>query len=183
MISIWVMLLAPWRTAVPTQSEPVSPPPITTTCLPRASIRFSGGRSMPCSTRFCMPSNSKAKCTPGSSRPGTGRSRGTSAPMARHTASYSPMSPSIGRSFPTAAPVLNTMPSCSIRRMRRSTIFLLNLKFGIPKRSSPPGSSSFSYTVTVYPLRFNRLAAASPAGPLPTTATFRPLRTGATGLT
>ena len=31
--SSWVTLRAPWRFAVPTQSEPVSPPPMTTTFL------------------------------------------------------------------------------------------------------------------------------------------------------
>ena len=38
MISSWVTETAPWRKAVPMQSEPVSPPPITTTCLPLARI-------------------------------------------------------------------------------------------------------------------------------------------------
>jgi hypothetical protein len=37
MISSWVTEAAPWRFEVPTQSEPVSPPPITTTCLPLAT--------------------------------------------------------------------------------------------------------------------------------------------------
>ena len=36
--SIWVTDAAPWRWAVPTQSAPVSPPPMTTTCLPEASM-------------------------------------------------------------------------------------------------------------------------------------------------
>ena len=36
MISSWVTEAAPWRFEVPTQSEPVSPPPITMTCLPLA---------------------------------------------------------------------------------------------------------------------------------------------------
>src|SRR5690606_4249504 len=36
--SNWVTEAAPWRLLVPTQSEPVSPPPITTTCLPLASV-------------------------------------------------------------------------------------------------------------------------------------------------
>ena len=35
--SNWVTLAAPWRLLVPTQSEPVSPPPITMTCLPSAA--------------------------------------------------------------------------------------------------------------------------------------------------
>src|SRR3546814_5363674 len=38
MISSWVTDAAPWRFEVPTQSDPVSPPPITTTCLPVAVI-------------------------------------------------------------------------------------------------------------------------------------------------
>src|SRR6185437_10510164 len=36
--SNWVIAAAPCRLAVPTQSEPVSPPPITTTCLSLARI-------------------------------------------------------------------------------------------------------------------------------------------------
>ena len=42
-ISICVTLLAPWRMDVPTQSEPVSPPPIITTFLPVARILSSSG--------------------------------------------------------------------------------------------------------------------------------------------
>ena len=42
MISIWVIEAAPWRPEVPMQSEPVSPPPMTTTCLPLALIAPSG---------------------------------------------------------------------------------------------------------------------------------------------
>ena len=38
MSSNWVTLFAPWRLLVPTQSLPVSPPPMTTTCLPSARI-------------------------------------------------------------------------------------------------------------------------------------------------
>ena len=38
MISNLVTDSAPWRIEVPMQSEPVSPPPITTTCLPPARI-------------------------------------------------------------------------------------------------------------------------------------------------
>ena len=38
MISSCVTETAPWRKAVPMQSEPVSPPPITTTYLPSARI-------------------------------------------------------------------------------------------------------------------------------------------------
>ena len=40
MISIWVTERAPWRFEVPMQSEPVSPPPMTTTCLPLGEDRL-----------------------------------------------------------------------------------------------------------------------------------------------
>ena len=53
---------------------------------------------------------------------------------------------------------------------------LCNLKLGIPNLSKPPIYSSFSNTVTSYPRLFSWLAAASPAGPEPMTATFLPLR-------
>ena len=50
------------------------------------------------------------------------------------------------------------------------------LKSGTPKRSSPPPASSRSKTVTRCPARLSCCAAASPAGPEPTTATERPVR-------
>src|SRR5271165_3089769 len=46
-ISSWVINAAPWRTDVPMQSDPVSPPPITTTCLPAAVI-------VPCGAAFAV---------------------------------------------------------------------------------------------------------------------------------
>ena len=86
-ISIWVTEAAPWRLEVPMQSEPVSPPPMTTTCLSPARI----GRTLPSGSsltrRFCCGRNSMAKWMPSSSRPGMGRSRGFSAPPASTTAS------------------------------------------------------------------------------------------------
>ena len=45
-----VTLSAPWRCAVPMQSAPVSPPPMTTTCLPNAEI--CSGISSPATARF-----------------------------------------------------------------------------------------------------------------------------------
>ena len=42
MISKFVTESAPWRIEVPMQSEPVSPPPMTTTCLPPARIGSPG---------------------------------------------------------------------------------------------------------------------------------------------
>lgn len=85
MISSWVTEAAPWRWAVPTQSAPVSPPPMTTTCLPWAVIGETV-RSPSC-TLLASGRYSMAKCTPFSSRPGTGRSRETVAPAAMTTAS------------------------------------------------------------------------------------------------
>ena len=61
MISKLVTDTAPWRIEVPMQSEPVSPPPITTTFLPVARI----GSTLPCGSlltrRFCCGRKSMAK--------------------------------------------------------------------------------------------------------------------------
>ncbi len=60
------------------QSEPVSPPPITTTCLPPArigSLPSLGSCGSPLTRRFCCGRKSMAKWMPSSSRPGIGRSR------------------------------------------------------------------------------------------------------------
>ena len=55
---------------------------------------------------------------------------------------------------------------------------------GTPKRISPPGPSSRSYTVTLWPQRFSSAATAIPAGPAPTTATVLPVRrSGGDGVT
>ena len=176
-ISICITLFAPWRMAVPTQSEPVSPPPITMTLLSFAVILSLSGTDTPEFTRFCCWRSSSAKCTPFSSRPSTGRSLGCSAPIQRHTASKSLSRASAVTSTPAFMPVLNSTPSSCISFMRRSITFLLSLKSGMPKRRSPPGFSFFSNTVTVCPAWFRQSAAARPEGPLPITATFLPLLT------
>ena len=90
MISSWVTEAAPWRLEVPMQSEPVSPPPITTTCLPLAvSVPFGAALASgsPATRLFCWVRKSMAKWMPSSSRPSTGRSRGASAPPDSTTAS------------------------------------------------------------------------------------------------
>ena len=56
MISIWVIEAAPWRAEVPIQSDPVSPPPTTMTCLPLALIAPAGAAtvsSSPAPRLFC----------------------------------------------------------------------------------------------------------------------------------
>ncbi len=88
MISSWVTESAPWRIEVPMQSEPVSPPPITTTCLPSARIgsvverRLLARRGGSAAAGNPWRSGCRAR-----SRPGIGRSRGFSAPPASSTAS------------------------------------------------------------------------------------------------
>ncbi len=85
--SICVTEAAPSRCELPTQSAPVSPPPITITCLPAAVIGEAPSPS-PATQRLRPSRYSIAKCTPSSSRPGTGRSRGTREPVAITTASW-----------------------------------------------------------------------------------------------
>ena len=86
MISSWVTEAAPWRSAVPRQSAPVSPPPMMTTCLPSALI---GGRCRsPSCTRLAGTRYSIARWMPARSRPGAGRSRPRVDPPASSTASY-----------------------------------------------------------------------------------------------
>ena len=67
------------------------------------------------------------------------------------------------------------MPSSFICRIRRSSTAFSILNSGMPYRSSPPGSSARSNTATVWPARVSCWAAASPAGPEPTTATVLPV--------
>ena len=140
--SICVTLAAPWRLAVPTQSAPVSPPPMTTTCLPLALIGFFAS---PATSWFCAISHSSAKYTPLSSRPGTGKSRGVSEPMESTTASNCSFNssgemnscavlatPLTNSLLPTVVLVLNVTPSAAICAMRRSMTCFSSLKSGIP---------------------------------------------------
>src|SRR6476661_245471 len=121
---------------------------------------------------------------PSSSRPGIGRSRASVAPPARTTASNCSRSASAVMSTPTLTPVLKTVPSEFIWSRRRSMCRFSILNSGMPYRRSPPMRSARSNTVTMCPARVSCCAAARPAGPEPTTATFLPVeRVGCTGLT
>ena len=87
MISSLVTETAPWRSAVPMQSEPVSPPPMTTTCFPLARMGCaspSGYAATAGSAAARIPLRSECR---GGSRPGIGSSRLFSAPPASATAS------------------------------------------------------------------------------------------------
>ena len=97
MISSWVTDSAPWRIEVPMQSDPVSPPPMTMTCLPPARIGMTLPSGSSLTRRFCCGRNSMAKWMPSSSRPGIGRSRGFSAPPESAMASCRSRSSVIGK--------------------------------------------------------------------------------------
>ena len=61
MISNCVTLFAPWRNDVPMQSDPVSPPPMTMTCLPAAEIScVFGNCASPATRLFCWGKKSMA---------------------------------------------------------------------------------------------------------------------------
>mmetsp|Transcript_20311 Transcript_20311/g.32784 ORF Transcript_20311/g.32784 Transcript_20311/m.32784 type:complete len:277 (+) Transcript_20311:902-1732(+) len=180
------MLLHRWRMLVPMQSVPVSPPPMTTTSLPSADTKLSSQPlcrlpSLVSSSRFWfLVRNSIAKCTPWSSRPGIGRSRGWVDPMVSTRASLAERRSLTSTSTPTLAPVTNSMPSSRSSCTRRSTVSFSSFMLGMPYMSRPPTRSARSYTVTLWPIWLSWSAAARPAGPLPTTATLMPVRKGGT---
>ncbi len=60
--------------------------------------------------------------------------------------------------------------------VRRWTTPLSSFMFGMPYISRPPTRPARSKTVTWWPARLSWSAAASPAGPLPITATVNPVR-------
>mmetsp|Transcript_7711 Transcript_7711/g.15991 ORF Transcript_7711/g.15991 Transcript_7711/m.15991 type:complete len:203 (-) Transcript_7711:841-1449(-) len=120
---------------------------------------------------------------PSRSRPSIGRSRGRVEPTASTTASCSSTS-SLGATLsPTLALTTKRTPSAAIRSTRRCTTSVLSVfMLGTPYIIRPPMRSERSYTVTVWPILLSWSAAAMPAGPLPTIATFLPVRsTGGLG--
>jgi hypothetical protein len=77
---------------------------------------------------------------------------------------------------PTCELATNSTPSSVSSSIRRSTIALSSFIAGMPYIMRPPKRSSRSCTLTWWPRRLSRAAAARPAGPEPTTATRLPLR-------
>src|SRR5215469_12359868 len=116
---------------------------------------------------------------PASSEPSTGSPRGTVAPQAKTIAAYPARSSAAVTSRPASTQHRNSVPSASIWMRRRSRCLFSILNSGIPYRSRPPGASARSNTVTACPALVSCWAAASPAGPDPITATFRPAATAA----
>mmetsp|Transcript_69333 Transcript_69333/g.160622 ORF Transcript_69333/g.160622 Transcript_69333/m.160622 type:complete len:275 (+) Transcript_69333:369-1193(+) len=193
--SRFTMLLAPWRTDVPMQSLPVSPPPMMMTLLSRASMGgfwlLSLASRHPPSTfpvsriALVFPcKNSMAKCTPLNCLPGTWpMSRANVAPVASSTASLSASSfCAVGPpSLPTAPALPHTKvtPSLAMTFVLRSTTSTLSaFMFGTPYIMRPPKRSERSYTVTQWPILLSSSAAARPDGPEPTMATRLPVRAG-----
>ena len=172
-ISSCVTDSAPCLMDVPIQSEPVSPPPITTTFLLVASISLVvvGTPSLE-TLLFCCGKNSIAKWTPSKSLPSTGKSLGCSEPPERTIASYSSSKSSIEISTPILIPYLKIVPSPSSWLMRLSITCFSILKSGIPYLNNPPALLFFSKTVTSWPALVSCWAQASPAGPAPIIATF-----------
>ncbi len=130
MISSWVTEAAPWRSAVPRQSAPVSPPPMTMTCLPLALIGES--TKSPSCTLLASGRYSIAWWMPLSSRPGTGRSRAVVAPAATTTASKRSRSCWPLMSSPALTPVRKRVPSARICSMRRLMWRFSILNSGMP---------------------------------------------------
>ena len=76
----------PWRIEVPTQSFPVSPPPMTMTRFPLAEINFSVGQNPnPAGSWWSLSKSLRQNRYPLASRPGTLMSLGLEAPQARTT--------------------------------------------------------------------------------------------------
>src|SRR5262245_38176596 len=90
-ISKFTRLVQPWRSDVPIQSVPVSPPPITSTFFPLAEMYFPSARLLSHRLLVFAVRNSIAKWMPFRFRPGhlAVKSLGLVAPVAKRTASFS----------------------------------------------------------------------------------------------
>ena len=140
--SKWVTEAAPWRFEVPTQSEPVSPPPMTTTCLPFAHRSATPRRPRrACSAAAGIPSRNGRRR--GRARESAGRAalrrrpkarphRNRPATLRRQHVFASFGTPLPGGALPTQTPPRNSTPSARICSRRRSITRFSSLKSGIP---------------------------------------------------
>ena len=101
----------PCLIAVPTQSVPVSPPPIIITFFPAAKISFPLLKLEPVILFVLLVKYSTAKWMLAKFLPGTFKSLGFDAPTVTITASFSFASLSKLISFPTLTQVLKIIPS------------------------------------------------------------------------
>ena len=141
------------------QSVPVSPPPITITFFPRASI-YCLSVQLESSKLFVLRKRkSIAKCTPSPCLPGISRSLGTVAPVASSMQSLDSSKflkdSELGPEPPTSLFVTKLYSLFHEFFTRLSTIDLSSFILGMPYIKSPPIRSSRSCTVTLCPSQFN----------------------------
>ena len=169
---------APSRCELPTQSAPVSPPPITITCLPAARDRRGSGAGSPADAAVALVEvlhrevdavelAARHRQVARNARAGRDDDRVELLAQLVARRRRRRRRRRSGSRRPRRA-------SCSTRR---STTHFSILKSGTPKRTSPPAASSRSNTRdrvagAVQLLRARR----GPPGPKPTTATVLPVR-------
>ncbi len=148
-ISNCVRDLQPCRSEVPTQSVPVSPPPITITSRPSAEMKSGDGRGavehvlgVGCEE---FHGEMNAIQLPAGDRQIAGFRR----PAAQHD-SVELFGQLLRWDDPSPTSVLttNSTPSAAIRSTRRCTMVLSSFMLGMPYISRPPMRSARSYTVT-----------------------------------
>ena len=128
----------------------------------------------PCCTRLPHGRYSIAWYTPSNSRPGTGRSRHAVAPPASTTASNCCRSPT-GTFSPTLAFVWNDRAFGLHLRDAAVEVALLHLELGDAVAQQPADAVGALEHGDVVAGAVSCCAAASPDGPLPTTATRLPV--------
>ena len=159
---------------MPTQSLPVSPPPMTTTFL---SLAFKARGSRLVRPRlFCsVPSGNPSQIrrfhnpcpAPQVSRLACPHSQADAVELFLQVMS--------GYVLANVMSVWNRTPSAANWLSRRSMMGFPSLKSGMPYRRIPPSFWSFSKTTTSCPALASCCAAANPAGPEPIIATLLPV--------
>ena len=136
MISSWVTDAAPWRFEVPMQSEPVSPPPITMTCLPLAVIvpLRRGARLVVAGDALVLLGQEFHREMDAVELAARDRrvARLLGAAGQHHGVELVEQRLAPTTSTPTSTPVRNVTPSASICSMRRSIRCFSILKSGMP---------------------------------------------------
>ena len=172
--SICVTDAAASRCALATQSAPVSPPPITITCLPRALIV---AVAVPATSRFRAVEVLHREVHAAELAAGHAQVARDARAGGEHDGVEALAQ--LGRVDVPADVDAEAKLDALVGELREASLddVLLDLEVGDRRSGArPPPASSRSNTVTECPARFSCCAHASPAGPDPTTATLRPLR-------
>ena len=140
-----VTLAAPWRLLVPTQSLPVSPPPITITCLPSARIwllELVAGVDLVLLRQELHREVHAVELAPGHRQVAALlRAAGQQHRVELRAAAHRPLIVSLrivgdlaalAAGWPTSTPVRNVTPSARICSTRRSMCDFSILKSGMP---------------------------------------------------